>query len=125
MTTIDNSPATVNLIFTQGDDWAKTFRVGSRPDPESAVEYWDLTDWVGASQIRKKATSTTTLATLTVELGDQSDPDTVGSFTVTLSALASAGLPSACVWDLQLTDPNGIKRTYFAGSVTASREVTR
>lgn len=126
MTTIDHSPATVNLVLTQGDDWIKTFRIGSRPDPESAVEYWDLTGWTGSSQIRKKATSADVLATLTVEIGpDQDVAETAGYITVTLTATASAGLPAACRWDLELTDPDGHKRTYFAGTVTASREVTR
>lgn len=126
MTTIDNSPAIVNLIFTQGDDWVKTFRIGSRPDPESDIEYWNLTDYVGKSQIRKKATATTLLAELDVEIGpDQDQEETAGFLTVALSAADSATLPAACVWDLQLIDPDGIKKTYFAGTVTVAREVTR
>jgi len=125
-TTIDNSPATVNLAFAQGDDLIKTFRIGSRLTPESEVVYWDLTGWTGKSQIRKKATSTTVLAELTFTLGDgQAVPETAGYFTVSLSAADSSTLPAACVWDLELTNDSDVKRTYFAGTVTVSREVTR
>ncbi len=123
MTTIDESASRVDLILVQGDSWTKTFRFGSRPDPESDVEYWDLTDWVGKSQIRKKAT-TPLLAELIVEIPTQTGSD-LGCVTVSLDPDESAYLPSACVWDLELTNPSGLKKTYMAGDVTVEREVTR
>lgn len=126
MTTIDESAATVDLILVQGDDWIKTFRLGTRPDSESNVEYWDLTGWTGKSQIRKKATSATVLADLDVTIDpEQDDADHTGLVTVALAAEDAAGLPASCVWDFELTNPSGIKRTYMAGTVTVNREVTK
>lgn len=126
MTVLDFSPLDVDLVLYQGDDWSKTFRIGSRPSADADVEYWDLTDWSGASQFRLKASSTDALVSLDVEIGpDQSVAETAGYFTVSMTADESALLPKRCFWDLELVDSSGFKRTFAAGSVEVVREVTR
>lgn len=125
-TTIDDSAAEVNLIIHQGDDWIKTFRIGARPDSESAIVYYNMTGWTGKCQIRRKTTSADVLAELEVEIGpDQDAEETAGYLTVTLLEDDAAALPKTCFWDLELTTETDVKRTYMAGMVQVNREVTR
>lgn len=126
MTVLDFSPSDIDLVLYQGDDWSKTFRLGSRASADSDIEYWDLTGWTGRSQFRVKATSEDVLVTLSVVIGDDQDTsDGAGYFTVSMTDTQSASLPKRCFWDIELTDTSGFKRTFAAGSVEVIREVTR
>lgn len=125
MAVYDYSPNVAELVLYQGDDWSKTYRLGSRLTDSDPIVYWDLTGWSGKSQIRKKAGSTEVLAELTFSLGEGQDTEEgAGYFTVSLSSDDSALLPRVCYWDVELTDSDGKKRTYEAGKVTVVREVT-
>lgn len=125
MAVYDYSPSVADLVLYQGDDWSKTYRVGSRVSADDPIVYWDLTGYSGKSQIRKKAGSADVLAELDFVLGDGQDTDEgAGYFTVSLSAEDSALLPRVCYWDIELTDLDGKKRTYVAGKVSVTREVT-
>lgn len=126
MTVLDFSPSEVDLILYQGDDWSKTFRLGSRPSEEADIVYWDLTGWSGQSQFRAKAKSEEVLVSLDIVFGEDQDTDSgAGYFTVSMDAEDSSVLPKRCVWDIELVDSSGFKRTFISGSVDVVREVTR
>lgn len=126
MAAIDDSATVQDFVIQQGDDWSRSFRRGTRADAEAEIEYVDLTGWTGACHFRQKANATDVLAELDVEI----DPDQVtnkGLITITLSAEDAATLPTKrpLVWDLELTSPAGLTRTYLRGEITVIAEVTR
>lgn len=128
-------PGAQDLTIQQGDDFTFVFRIRNKVwDPSAnggaggyvAGDYVDLSGYVGAAQIRAKASDPTTLGDFTVTLADQTNPTTVGTVIVTMDHTLTAALPTTGgVWDVQLTDTGGLISTYLTGKVTVLAEVTR
>lgn len=121
-------PAVQDLSIYQGDSYDFFFRVRERVyDPVmeefTAGDYINLTGWVGKSQIRVTHDAVEVLAEFSVTLSDQTT--TPGGVLLMLTPAQTAALPSKGVWDVQLTNTAGEIRTFIAGGVTVSREVTR
>lgn len=121
-------PAPQDLSIYQGDSFDFFFRVRERDwDPftetYTAGPYVDLTGWTGKSQIRQTHEATDILAEFTVTFSNQAT--TPGGVLLTLTPAQTVALPAKGVWDVQLTNTAGEIRTFIAGSVTTSREVTR
>ncbi len=113
------TPAVVNIQGVQGDYWAFTVRVPSDVDGE----YVDFSGYTFLSQIRVNALSDTVLATFTVTDTGTTVAD-YGIF-VELAAEDTADLPERAVWDLKVIDGSGDPRTYFAGDVDVTYDVSR
>jgi len=125
-TSFNDDAVTVDIQFRQGDTWSRPFTLGANDDsvPPTFIP-WDLTGWVGHSQIRKtSADSGDSLAELTV-IVDPDQTTNTGKFVVTLDKTASTLLPKNCMWDIEFTQPDGTRKTYMAGSMTVTREITR
>lgn len=118
-TNIDILPAAVNLSGVQGDYWEFTLRVPSTVDGE----YVDFSGYTFLSQIRTNALSDTILATLTVAAVGAT-PTTYG-IQVSLAAATTATLPAQAVWDLKVINGSSEPRTYFAGDVNVTYDVSR
>ena len=113
------TPAPVDLYGVQGDTWIFTVRVPSDVDGE----YVDFAGYTFLSQIRTNALSEDVLATFDVT-ATGATPQTYG-VQVQLDPVDTAELPQRAVWDLKMTDGDGVTRTYFAGDVHVSFDVSR
>lgn len=124
-------PALKNLELYQGDSYNLFARFRSSVwDPTTNTyvpgSYINLTGVTPKAQIRRDASATTPVVEFTYTLGDQSNPNTVGSLSLILSHTQMATVPPGdYVWDMQLTFPDNTVSTYMAGSVTVTAEVTR
>lgn len=118
-TNIEILPASVNLSGVQGDFWEFTLRV-----PSAVVgEYVDFSGYTFLAQIRANALSDTILASFTVS-ATGATPSTYGII-VSLSAATTATLPAQAVWDLKVINGSSEPRTYFAGDVDVTYDVSR
>lgn len=102
--TVDLTPQVVNLKLTRGDSWTLPFE----------FEDTDLTGYTFAAQIRKSADDSSAVS-LTIAETDL----TVGKFEVGQEAASLSGY-----WDLQLTSPGGLPRTYAKGWVEVEKDIT-
>lgn len=119
-TILDYAPVVVALSLQQGDDWEETFAFRNTTDPVG--EYWDLTGWTGACQIRDSYADTDD----TVEpLAELTCTGSAAGMTVLLTHDLAEALPKSCKWELELTSPAGRRRTWLKGPVSVNREVTR
>jgi hypothetical protein len=110
----------VNLHLRRGDYFAFRLRVptaveGEYEDIASGYEY--------LAQIRQNADAEDVLATLTVTPFDDG-PDDRG-IELAIDHADSALLPKKSAWDCQLTDSEGRPRTWFAGTVNITKDVSR
>ena len=116
-------PATDNITAYRGDT-IREVRHFVIPDTDP-VEYYDPTGCTPTAQIRTKATSADILYTFACELivgATELDPSGV---VMEVEADVTAAAPSSAVWDYQLEFPDGAVRTFGAGKVKFSGEVTR
>lgn len=118
----------VNLYLKRGDYFPFRLRVAS--DVEG--EFIDFTDYTFLAQIRQTADSDTVLATIDVTRFDNGADDRGLDFVITDTV--SKDLPTGrvtktpkpvAVWDCEITDPDGHPRTWFAGDVYVSKDVSR
>jgi len=127
-TASDFRPATHDLVLVRGDTVELHFRFGVG---EQTLGVWTLTEGADLSGVEFAAqiwdkSNTTKLADLTVDLDDQSDPETQGGFFVRGDAAVMADVPvGKHKWDLQATWPGGRVKTYLAGSATIKADYTR
>lgn len=113
------TPAPVDLYGVQGDTWIFTVRVPSDVDGE----YVNFAGYTFLSQIRSNALSDTVLATFDVE-ATGATPSTYGIL-ITLDSADTQDLPQSAVWDLKVTNGSSETRTYFAGNVNVTFDVSR
>lgn len=113
------TPAEVNLAGVQGDYWEFTIQVPSDVDGE----YVDFSGYTFLSQIRTNALSDTVLATFDVAATGATV--TTYGITVSLDATDTATLPQQAVWDLKVINGASEPRTYFAGVVDVTYDVSR
>lgn len=112
-----STPAIRNLAFTRSNGYRHELTFTDDATPPGPLFWSDMTF---AAQIRRfpddvVATSFTVDAT---GLGS-------GVLILTLTKEETALLPEECVWDLLMTDSNGIPTTLVAGDVVVRRNVTR
>jgi len=116
-------PATDNITAYRGDTIRET-RLFAIPDTDP-VEYFDPTGCTPAAQVRTSATNDEILYTLDCELivgATATDPSGV---VMEIEAGITDAAPSKAVWDYQLTFADGSIRTFGAGTVKFSGQVTR
>lgn len=112
-----SAPGTYNLTVYRGD----TLVLDVVLTDTTTGLVLDLTGYSALAQIRATADAASADASLAAVLTPAE-----GKVTLTLSAAASAALTiTTGVWDLQLTDGSGVVRTYLAGSVTVTPDVSR
>lgn len=107
-------PAVVDLRLYEGDDVFLRVVV-TDPDTNGPA---DLTGYTAQSQIRSTATATDIMCEFDVEIVDN-------IVYLTLDSAATTGQTGRGVWDVQLTDPDGVVETVAGGRVTWVAEVTR
>ena len=112
-TTIDQRPAQVDLIVTQGDDFARTVTVNG-----------DRSGYTWAGSVKDRIYGTT-LAALTVDdLSYHAGSDET-SLVMSLTDTQTAALDvRPYVWDLHWTDGGSLKRTICAGRLTVAAQVS-
>lgn len=105
----------VNLVVDQGADFATTITL--KQDDGTALI---LGDYTGAAQLRKHFTSSNA-TNFTVELAN-----TTGVVTLSLSSAQTANLVSGrYVYDVEITDGDGVVSRIVEGIVTVTPNVTR
>jgi hypothetical protein len=108
--------AVTNLVVYQGADFETTFFVTK--DNGSS---FDLTDYSGASKIKKHYESSTSVD-INVTINQ---PETSGAVTLELhNSVTSAMTPGKYVYDVLLTSPQGIKSRVLEGVLTVVEGVT-
>ena len=104
-----------NLALDQGATFSTVITL-----TDSNGDAIDLTNYTGASQMRKSYTSSTAY-TFSVSLGGSN-----GSITLAMSANATANIaPGRYLYDVELTDDEGIVSRVFEGIVTVAPNITR
>ena len=104
-----------NLIIDQGTSYSVTITV--QDTTESVI---DLTEFTGASQIRKHYSSANSTA-FTVTLGGVH-----GTVALTMNAATTNGLIAGrYVYDVELTDSSNLVSRVIEGIVTVTPSVTR
>lgn len=107
-------PTNVNLRIYAGDD----FDLPIELQDANSVPI-DLTGYTGRAQFRRNYDDTNPVeATVTINQGGT-------GLVVSLTSAQTELMSGDFIYDLQLTNPAGKKRTYLTGDVTVSREVTR
>lgn len=118
-------PATETLSLYRGDSVRLVRRFRPVLEDGTLGAYFDLTGCTPKAQIRASSTATTVLVEFTATLDDQTDPDTVGGVILEIVAGDTSALPDGAQWDMQLTHADGFVRTYIAGPVVSTGQVTR
>lgn len=111
------SPGPHDLHIYQGDDFSKFFRY------KAGGVYVNLTGWTGHAQMRD-APGGALLGTFTVVIADQGVA--LGGFFVEMDDAQTAALvpTTIAVWDLELVNPAGFKRTYLKGAVEVEEDIS-
>lgn len=109
-------PSQANLAIYQGDDYAAVVTVsnGSTAPP-------DLTGYTAESQIRVGPAMYNPTVVVQIDT-EVAPPNTIN---LSIPNGITLQLSGQYVWDLQLTDPTGIKTTILAGNVLVTPDVTR
>jgi hypothetical protein len=130
-TTTDLTPPQHDLDLYRGDSVKLLYQLGYYDTADPPVFHaYDLTGVAIAAQIRAKQDDTVALVSFTIDLEDQTDPDTKGMFWVLLSSTLSASSLTATkanpwFWDLQVTWATDDVQTIEWGQVTVDKDVTR
>jgi hypothetical protein len=119
MPTIDMTPVTLDLTLYAGDGFSMriAFIDKTTGDP------WPI-DGTWLAQVRSTAASTEVIADFVIDDSDADNGNIVVSLTGDDTRACLAGAPT-CFWDLQQTPPGGQPRTWYAGKVKVSQDVTR
>lgn len=104
-----------NIVVDQGSSFSTTINL---TDTDDTVI--DLTGYTGAAQMRKHYTSSNSVPfTVTLVAGE-------GTVSLSLTANATANVVAGrYVYDVELTDPNGVISRIVEGIVTVTPNVTR
>lgn len=109
-------PGRLNIRLYRGDDFRMELTIVSDATTLAPI---DITDYSFAAEIRD-TTNGTLLATFT----DTTIDAEAGRLDLTLARAVTQALPDGGVWDLEVTDTDGKHTTWFAGTVSASGDVT-
>lgn len=112
-------PGRYNYRIVQGDTFqnAPVWKINSLPV--------NVTDYTARMQIRRSATSDTSLIELTSENGGITVGTVDGSFTLYMSDTTTSALPTGdFVYDLEITSPDAVVTTLLNGGFTVSPQVT-
>lgn len=105
----------VNLVIDQGADFSTNITL-----KEDDGTFLDLSNYTGASQLRRHYTSTTSTA-FTLTLGGNT-----GTVTMAMNASTTGSLTAGrYVYDLELTDDGGAVSRIVEGIATVTPNVTR
>lgn len=87
---------------------------------------FDVTDYVAKAEIRKVANAPQVITEFTIIYPDVGEADGAGLRTLrlTLTGEQTRLLPGSSVYDVQLTDLNGVTHTYVKGKILVEPEVT-
>lgn len=110
------TPASYPLDLYRGDTFRVKFKLWKNKEKTDPV---DLAGVLVKAQIRSQPTSSSVLQELTCAI---TAPNIIE---VSMTPEETAKLPSAGVWDLQLTYPDADVQTVLAGTVTVTLDVTR
>lgn len=115
MSTIEQVPATVDVMMIQGDSWTQSFvfRDKTTNDPI------DASAWTVDAQIRSNNEPSNV-----IDLDVDMTAATTGTITIRLTAAQSEDLAARNVWEMQRTDTSDV-RTLIAGAFVADRQVAR
>jgi len=122
-------PVTQGITVYQGDTFDFFFRVRNRvydvaTSAYIAGTYVDLTGWTGKAQIRANADAAVVLAEFSVTISNQIT--TPGGVLLVLTPALTAALPATGgFWDVELTNAVAEVRTFIAGAVTVTKQITR
>lgn len=125
MATTDFTPAKHDLSLYRGDSVELPLRFGSADVDGNFDVGYDLTGVSFVAQIRTLEDDEDILATFAVDIADQSDPDTKGLVTLSLTPDQTDELDGRAKWDVQATWPGDVVRTYIAGQVRIKKDVSR
>jgi hypothetical protein len=105
-----------DLYIYEGDDFHFDIQFG-----------FELDAYTPKSEIRMNPDSMVLLQTFTTSLPDIGSPDGPGLRTLRLSLSSgqTQDLPGICYYDVQLTDPDGLVKTYVTGKVFVTPQVTQ
>lgn len=118
MPTIDVTPANLDLTLYAGDGFSMRINFVDKTtgDPWPIEGTW-------LAQIRATAVAADPIAEFVIDDSDAANGHIVASLT---GADTRACLGNVtCFWDLQQTPPEGQPRTWYAGKVKVSQDVTR
>jgi len=118
-------PVGRNLSIYKGDSYSFSFRLRGRNPDGTPGDYVDLSGCTAKAQVRQTEDNSTVMAEFGTEIPTQSGND-LGRVNLTLTSTQTEGAGFVGgKWDVQLTWPDGSVKTYLAGSVTVTKEVTR
>jgi len=104
----------VNIVIDQGTTFNTTYTFVD--DQDNPI---DFSAYAGASQMRKSYTSSTAYA-FTVSLGN------TGVVGLSMNAATTSSITAGrYLYDVEVTDPNGVKSRLVEGIVTVTPEITR
>ena len=107
----------VNLVIDQGTDFAQTFNLESDAS-DSAL---DLSGYTGAAQLRKHASSKTKYD-FAVSFTDTTN----GIVKISMTDAVTAGIKAGrYIYDVLITDGNGLKSRIVEGSALVREGATR
>ena len=116
------TPALQNLEIYQGDSVDMLVRIKAR-DALGSLVYMDLTDWTPKAQIRLNVGAPTVLAEFTCTKTDQTIMP--GGILLHLDPASTASITAnEGVWDAEISKSTTDKKTFLAGTVTFTAEVT-
>lgn len=120
------APTDMSFTIYQGATCRQSFIWNSGPT-STEVAPVDLTGCIARAYIREKYNSVSPLLSMTTENGRIALGGAAGTIDITLSADATASLPSLrrdARWDLEIEWPDGDVCRLLQGAVTISPEVT-
>lgn len=117
MAELRQQPATLDLYIYQGDSLDVRFEV-----KDAAGTPVDVSTWTIEGSIKPSPEDPGAPTALTIVKGGAAEPSV---FRATLTAAASRAITRAAVYDIQLTNPAGFVRTYVAGKIQSTAEVTQ
>jgi hypothetical protein len=115
-TTADLRPAQYNVQIWRNDSWAQTFSITSN---DVAV---DLSGCTILIQVRTKPTSTDVV--LSLATGSSITIGGVGKNEITLNKVVDIAAGNY-VYDMNVTFPSGLVKTYIYGSFLVQEDITR
>jgi hypothetical protein len=113
-TTISDLPQTVTLQLYAGDDFAMNVTV---TNPDGSDFY--LSSWTPSAQVRSRPRDADP------PLAEFGCSVAGNVLTLALAGAVTATLPGGCVYDVQLTGPQGQVMTLLCGTIAVVAEVTR
>lgn len=116
--TIGSQPASVDLRIYRGD----TFEAQEFRWEQPAGTPVNITGYTVAAQIRLKPDAEDTEAEFECTITDAVN----GKWTIEMADDVTEDLPKKTLyWDMQLTSPGGVTKTFAAGKIVLTKDVTR